>query len=485
MEERTATYLQIAAASVPELESKTGGKGARESYNAACAELTVLLRNGDGGRLWNRPITVTRGGISYQLRFQPGTANGVWAPDYFTKFELARRIDERLVKTPNRRAGLGGELVGVRKIEPREEFMPRVGLAGAVTATLDFRGRTATLTLQDPMKKETIRVDGRVRPLAADFSAPLCYYPPIDQFWTGLIEGLHPGAHGDTESIFLLQPYDPARIPVFYIHGLISTPYIWRDPINQIDQDPELRARFQPIVFDYPTGDPVAYSALRFRERMAEFERRYPMPNGYVIVSHSMGGLVAQMLTQTVTRENWHRVVGAKADELFASVPPESEISRALIFDADPAARRVVFIATPHKGANMATGSLANFAQTLIRLPFSVVKMLGQMPAATLSFATGSSKRMPTSLTSLEPQNPTLHVLAAGKVAPPCHSIIGNRGLPGPLADSSDGIVPYWSSHLDYAKSEVIVPGPHSCYDYPQSIAEIKRILHLQLKSIK
>jgi hypothetical protein len=69
------------------------------------------------------------------------------------------------------------------------------------------------------------------------------------------------------------------------------------------------------------------------------------------------------------------------------------------------------------------------------------------------------------------------------RIQAPYHSIIGNRGLPGPLAESSDGIVPYWSSHRDRAESEVIVPGPHGLVNYPQTIAELKRILNLHLKA--
>ena len=41
----------------------------------------------------------------------------------------------------------------------------------------------------------------------------------------------------------------------------------------------------------------------------------------------------------------------------------------------------------------------------------------------------------------------------------------------------SDGIVPYWSSHMDDAESELIVPSDHSAHQNPQAIAEVKRIL--------
>jgi len=56
-------------------------------------------------------------------------------------------------------------------------------------------------------------------------------------------------------------------------------------------------------------------------------------------------------------------------------------------------------------------------------------------------------------------------------------SIIGNRSRPGPLAESSDGIVPCWSSHLPQAESELVVPAGHSVCREPAAVAEIKRIL--------
>jgi len=58
----------------------------------------------------------------------------------------------------------------------------------------------------------------------------------------------------------------------------------------------------------------------------------------------------------------------------------------------------------------------------------------------------------------------------------PYHSIIGDRGR-GDTPDSSDGVVPYWSSHLEGAASEKIVPSGHGANQSPQGIAEVARIL--------
>lgn len=62
----------------------------------------------------------------------------------------------------------------------------------------------------------------------------------------------------------------------------------------------------------------------------------------------------------------------------------------------------------------------------------------------------------------------------------PHHSIIGDRGK-GDSPKSSDGVVEYMSSHVCSAKTESIVPGPHSACEMPETLAEIRRILHLHL----
>ena len=61
------------------------------------------------------------------------------------------------------------------------------------------------------------------------------------------------------------------------------------------------------------------------------------------------------------------------------------------------------------------------------------------------------------------------------------HSIIGDRGR-GPGPTSSDGVVPYWSSHLEGAQSEKLVPHGHSCTHSEAVTAEIARILHQHLR---
>ena len=56
--------------------------------------------------------------------------------------------------------------------------------------------------------------------------------------------------------LYFLQPYDPDRIPVVFVHGLISTPFDWVQTINGLQADPEICKRYQFWVFAYPTVIP-------------------------------------------------------------------------------------------------------------------------------------------------------------------------------------------------------------------------------------
>ena len=64
----------------------------------------------------------------------------------------------------------------------------------------------------------------------------------------------------------------------------------------------------------------------------------------------------------------------------------------------------------------------------------------------------------------------------------PYYSTIGDRGR-GDAPNSSDGVVPYWSSHLDGAQSERIVPSGHPAHQNKQGMEEVDRILRLNLRN--
>jgi hypothetical protein len=87
---------------------------------------------------------------------------------------------------------------------------------------------------------------------------------------------------------------------------------------------------------------------------------------------------------------------------------------------------------------------------------------------------------MPNSVDTLEPNDRFVEAVNKLPITRgiPYHSIIGDRGR-GDTPNSSDGIVPYWSSHLDGAKSELIVNSDHGAQYNPDAIREVERILKL------
>ncbi len=481
-ESRAIAYLNAAREAIRLLDSPAAGEDARKIYNQSAAELTVLLRDAENGRMWAHPQTLNSGGNNYHLRFAKETRDGVWSPAHFTSFAQAETVDLKTIQRRNRVDGIGGALVGVRKAEPLEAFSPMIGVTAPVTAVLDFKGNEVMLSLIDPSEKAKACVSGSERKLDADFSAPLAYYPQKSEYWEGIMGALRVTDYMKTTGLYMLQPYDPDRIPLIFVHGLISTPRMWRNVINELETDPELRRRYQCWVFAYPTGNPPLYSALRLREELAKLQQIHPRSRDMVLVGHSMGGILSRTQVTTVRREDWNAIGKERASRVFAKVKPGDLVDRATTFNSNPHVERAIFICTPHRGSEMALGSLGELAIRLISLPADLTSTLTATLGDSMAVITGDPKHMPNSVAGLSPNNPAFTVLNKLPITVLHHSIIGDRGK-GDTPNSSDGVVDYGSSHLEGAQSEKLVPGPHGACELPETIDELRRILLLHLKS--
>lgn len=282
--------------------------------------------------------------------------------------------------------------------------------------------------------------------------------------------------------LYMLQPYDPDRIPLVFVHGLISTPRMWRNVINEIETDPELRRRYQCWVFAYPTGNPPLYSALRLREELEKVKKRYPDSKEMVLVGHSMGGLLSHIQVVSIDRQDWNVIGEKKANALFKNVKPGDLVDRATTFRANPNVARTVFICTPHRGSNLAISTLGALGNWVISLPSEIFFTGANTIGNSIAVVTGKPDHLPTSVDGLSPGNPALKVLDGRPIEAAHHSIIGDRGK-GDTPNSSDGVVAYWSSYQKTADSNKIVPGPHGSCELPETLDELRRILHLHLKT--
>ncbi len=134
----------------------------------------------------------------------------------------------------------------------------------------------------------------------------------------------------------------------------------------------------------------------------------------------------------------------------------------------------------------MASGWFGRLASSLVRAPMNILKAGPEvLKLVKAGPGTLQLKRIPNSVDTLAPNNGFVKNINTIPITPgiPYHSIMGDRGLGGnkdhtpPV--STDGIVPYWSSHLDGAQSELIVPSHHNAHQNPLAWAEVRRILQL------
>jgi pimeloyl-ACP methyl ester carboxylesterase len=284
----------------------------------------------------------------------------------------------------------------------------------------------------------------------------------------------------------LLSPYTRGKIPVLFIHGLWLTPGSWHRMIATLEEDPAIKGRFQFWTFGYSTGDPIPYSAHLLRENLADVRRKLDPDRSdtaldrMVIVGHSMGGLLSKMMA-TATGDRLWRVIsdrpfgelrGEKADlDLFRS---------GLFFGARPEVRRVVYIATPHRGSRFDRGGIERLGTRLVRVPDPLVAAHHRLVTRNgpTFFREYFRKGLPTSIDELEWGAPILTGLAELPPAPAVkvHSIIAIRP-DTPAGDRTDGLVTYDSAHVAGVVSEKIVMTGHLCQDHPEVIIEIRRIL--------
>jgi hypothetical protein len=172
------------------------------------------------------------------------------------------------------------------------------------------------------------------------------------------------------------------------------------------------------------------------------------------------------------------------------SVPPEQMeltpehkhiLTESTIFEHRPEIGRVIFISAPHRGSKLASNWVGRLGARLVKLPADLIS-IGREEARYTRHAEGHRHldRFPDSIDTLSPENEFVRALEAVPLRSgiPYHTIAGDRGR-GDSPNSSDGIVPYWSSHLSGAQSERIVPSHHPAHMHPDGIAEVKRILKI------
>ncbi len=485
-------------------------------YNAALERLirTALVK----GRVpMGESIELTLRGQKAKVRLAVDEGSP-WPRNEIGEMMFASDYELTGVETQTRQYGVGVPMIALRKklksddnptTAALERFLPTEA-AFPLTAFMHPKSRLEqpldkkgdeefVVELIDPIRFRQVGSDPKaLLPLEFDLTTPLAYmWSKSEQFRDADREKISnlikPGDLSKKSGLTLLRPYEPGKIPVVMVHGLASSPLTWIPMINELMNDPRVRENYQFMLFAYPTGAhvPIAMSSLReaLWQARTQFNTEGAAPDfdQMVLLGHSMGGLLCHSLAVSSGDRFWQ----LHSDRPFKEIlgPPEvlTELRQFLFFEPMPSVRRVVYLATPHRGSDMSRGMIGRVSSSLIEDSDHIQKLLSTLIADNPdAFDRKRFRRLPNSIETLSTNNPVLTALMEMKSGPDVtfHSIIGaNR--PGPPADSTDGVVPYRSSHLDGVASEKLVRSDHSVQKSPEAIQEVRRVLIEHLVKVR
>jgi hypothetical protein len=197
-----------------------------------------------------------------------------------------------------------------------------------------------------------------------------------------------------------------------------------------------------------------------------------------VLVGHSMGGILSKMMAQDSGLALWDASITVPHDQFKGPPELKTSLDHVLVFQSLPFVRRVVFVATPHRGSPIANSLFGRTISDLVRRPVALASRIKEIERLNGPNVISRELRSQplNAIGNLRTNSPILAALDHIPVtaAIPYHSIIP---LIGGQKGSSDGVVDYRSSHLDRAVSERIVAGTHSSQEDPQVTGELRRIL--------
>jgi len=358
-------------------------------------------------------------------------------------------------------------------------------------------GPTPTIEIHDPIREPALHVHGRKIPLESDTTTVLA----ASLARSGL-EGLDYSAFlfgnnfSDRFGLYLLEPYQPGKIPVVLVHGLLSSPITWAPVVNDLMADKEFRERYQIWAYFYPTALPFLLPAADLRDKLLvvrnqlDPEQSDKALENMVLIGHSMGGLISRMLTIDSGDTFWSAVSERPFESLeFPNEQSGRELRRLFFFEKHPLVSRAIFIAAPFGGSTLSPSPVGRLAASVPSLPPQLRELASTLANLDPTLNKRMAGHVPTSVELLNPDNRVLRVLAHSQPNEVSwHAIAGKEtACFGPLyralleinkQDTGDGVVGLDSALLVPAESKLVVPAGHTTvHQEPGAVREIRRIL--------
>ncbi|WP_145270526.1 hypothetical protein [Planctomycetes bacterium SV_7m_r] len=439
---------------------------------------------------------------------------GDWDNDEFDHFEFVSDYEIQTLRSKHTTFGLGVPMIAVRKPHASDpdsaKYYPKE-ISCSVTAMIrcdvhqtlsdsETDQEVCVLEFFDPLQANQVELANQWVPLETDLTTPLAFFLDTPMFreqnreTVGLINPQKTAKH---RGLYMLEPYDPDRIPVLMVHGLWSSPRTWMDMFNDLRSFPEIRERYQFWFYLYPSGQPFWISATQMREDLASVRshfdpghRHSPMDQ-MVLVGHSMGGLISRMQTIESREDFWSIVSKEPKEKLKGDPEQRNRLVSALFFNPNQSVRRVITIGTPHRGSKLANNFTRWIAGKVIKLPQrnaqNIQALVKENPDL---FHNTDLLTTATAIDSLDPESPIFTVMSEAKYSREVkfHNIIGILKSPHLFQKKTgrgDGVVAYQSATMPDAESELIVNAEHTkIHMTGQAIYETRRILLQHLAEI-
>ena len=382
----------------------------------------------------------------------------------------------------NESKGKGTPLVFLKKNED-DRFLMKAGEVMPVTAHIEKNETEFKIKLFD-----TLDPKNSSKKIAKDFTAPINYLTRRAKLIPKITAIIKTNQYIDGIGLHRMNPFDPNKIPVILIHGFKSNPSTWVNLINQLQSDPKIRNRFQFWTFSYPTGIPILYSTMRLRNELNSMRDFYDPKgnnknlNNMVLVGHSMGGIIARLLSSTSNKtfKDWL----PSGSTISGMTPKSTDLAKKMFhFNSQDFITRSIFIATPHRGTQLASSGIARMLSSAIQIPFEIqetfINSLSLNPD--ISFNDQQFISRMKSINNLRPESEFIRFMHSAPIDPriKTHSIIGIGKLAWwkKLESRSDFVVSYESAQLINSDSELTVAAWHDLNTDSETISEVGRIL--------
>jgi hypothetical protein len=307
---------------------------------------------------------------------------------------------------------------------------------------------------------------------------------------------MNPARMLKVEGLYVLAPYKRNKIPVVFVHGLMSNARTWVQMLNTLLKYKEIREKYQFWFFVYPTANPVLYSAVKLRKALRQARSKFdpehqdPAFDNMVLIGHSLGGVLSKMMVQTPGDVFLKKGLNLYSiDKLDLTEEQKKFVEEMIMFKKLSFVSEVIFLNVPHRGSETTRDTISVWAAKLINMPEKLVNDIKGVRRKTI-IASGIKNSytevyVSTGVDNLDPDNSAINIIADMPIDKDVkyHSIIGNKekaGIPG----GTDGIVSYLSSHLDGAESELVILSDHGGHKKPEAIMEVRRILLEHLKEL-